>query len=241
MAVTSGDLLTARLDVIRSNIAQRADCLFKLQARVTGGKVARTDRAHLAMVAVFEAFLELGGDPENPDAFFWEDDAHLLEHWALLFMRREVIGRNSITSLYFRDSIRRKDGHCVDQYRWDAWQNIAAWRQKKLTTKGVFPSNDVHLYAPERDLFQKGLADFRAELKEVVSPFAYRLIVERYYENVPVADQVRWVEELYPQYKNDYKRACNFIDKTISRAKKKAALALEAKWGEVARAVGAAA
>jgi hypothetical protein len=231
------DALTNMLLPLVTAVAETAHCVtHRSHGNTKYNDLAKTeDVHHLILSALFEAYLELGGDADRPDLFEWEKNRGALVHAGVRWLRRELLGRSSQAYLMHRNLKVRKDAHMLDEYRWNAWDNIADVSHRHSARVSTY------LAPPEAEkvLFDESVEPFAGELARVLSPTAYRLIVERYRDGIPVSEQVKWVQQAFPKYEGDFKRTSNFIDKTISRARKKAATALKNHWAVVAREVEA--
>lgn len=237
MPRTAADTLEQRLTPTAVRIRTVGFKLIRLMTNLTGNMLTAEDVRHLTLTAAFEAFLELGGDPANPDTFAWDDKSLLLERRGLLWLKRETLGRGSEFGDISSRLTVRKGFAFVEGSRWDAWlyiqSTVAACRPQSGTNEYIREVDQ------ERDLRETNFVDFLEDLRDVLDAQVFQWLVERYRDDVSQQVQVDRFVAATPAYQDagGRKRAEDYINKRVSRARKRAAALLADKWAETAKDV----
>lgn len=220
--------------------------LIKLMTSLTGQHLAPEDIQHLALTAAFEGFLELGGNPETPDTFDWDGSTTALEKRGLLWLKRETLGRNSEFGDVATRLSPRKTGAFVEAYRWTAWQYAAFEQPGRRSAVTAFSGGVVRLEypqpLPQDTAFETpDLSTFLTDLAAVLDTQSFQWLVERFRDGVTQNEQIARLVAETPSYQTEggWKRAENYVNKKVSRARKRAAAVLGDRWATVAREVSA--
>lgn len=215
---------------------------IKRMTRLTGHMMTHQDVDHLALSAAFEAFLELGGDPNNPQAFNWNANSKALEKRGLLWLRRETIGRKTEFGDISTRVAARLNSAFVEGYRWSAW-TYQSVNDKNFTGekhKGYNPLEYVAYTDQETTMIAHDVEKFVDDLKFAVEDEqALTWLLERFRDGVNQNEQIDRLVAQTPKYQGPGGRAKAeaYIHKKISRARQRAAALLAPKWQDLAREV----
>ena len=209
--------------------------------RCIGSRVARTSwRMHHAPVqlreyreysltAAYEAFVALGGDPEHPDEFPWDDRYGELKKAAVRALRRRLRSENENDTDEARRNYPRREVACLDCYRWDAWGDVSEARQRRVCeADDDRPVN--HVYQPEvcSDT-EPALARLAATVAECLSREDLELVTRHYFQQVPqrvLAAELAVVRGSTPE------QAETLVNVRLHRARRKLRRALGDLWRE---------
>lgn len=213
--------------------------LIKRMTRLTGHMMTHQDIDHLTFSAAFEAFLELGGSPEAPEAFDWDANQKDLEKKGLLWLRRETIGRKTEFGEIATRMSTRLNSAFLEGYRWSAWSYQSSVSGKHDTAK--HPTLDYVAPTPQDTLLLHNEVDaFETDLRGAIQDEqALQWVLERFRDGVSQKEQIESFVTLNPKYQGPggRTRAEAYIHKKISRARQRAAALLAPKWQELAREV----
>lgn len=239
VSTQQGQYLVAKLDVAAEQIRTVGFKLIKLMSNLTGTMLSQEDVRHYALSAAFDAFIELGGDPNQPNDFAWDDAdcAEALVKTGLTCMRRELIGRKTEFGDVATRLTQRKDGAFVDRYQWTAWETtfpVPERRKGRGTIAAMEMSEYMVATEQERRLEEQELFTFEDDLRQALADDeeAFQWLVERHRDGVPQDEQIDRFVAQHPAYQGTggRRRAENYINQRISRARKKAARRLRRKW-----------
>lgn len=239
------DRLVAALEPSMARVRTLGYRFFKIASKLTGDYLTAEDVDHLCRMAVFEAFLQLGGQVDAPEAFDFTAHTVALERLGLRALRHATLGAKSEYGAAGRRLSLRKDGAMVSALRWDAWTHLGIVGDEHhvgTDARRVTAAVSEEYVAPnpvEADILAERISTFASALEQVVSPTAFRWLIERYRDGVTIRTQAERLMAERPEYAGDFQRAANYIDQTISRARRKAAVALGAEWGALAADVEA--
>lgn len=226
--------------------------LIKLMTGLTGQVLSHADVEHLALTAAFEGFLELGGVPEAPESFDWPGHATSLEKRGLLWLKRETLGRQSEFGDVATRLSPRKTGAFVDTYRWSAWKHVTFSPHNQMPGTSHIGSELRSMACAERLEYLEptaqdaaidapDLSAFLRDLASVLDAQSFQWLVERFRDGVSQTEQIARFIAATPSYQGEggQKRAEDYINKKVSRARKRAAAVLGDRWAAVAREVTA--
>jgi hypothetical protein len=215
----------------------------KRMTRLTGHMMTHQDIDHLTFSAAFEAFLELGGNPDKPEEFDWNGRTKDLEKRGLLWLRRETIGRKTEFGEIATRVATRLNSAFVEGYRWSAWSYQPSGGESTGTGKGHGRASALEYVAPipqETMLIEQELEGFESDLRGVIEDEqALKWVLERFRDGVSQNEQIERFVEVNPKYQGPggRQRAEAYIHKKISRARQRASILLEEKWHDLAREV----
>lgn len=238
--MSSTDLLTDLLTPTAIRIRTVGFKLVKLMTKLTGNMLTKEDVQHFVLSAAFEAFLDLGGNPDQPNDFDWPGNTLALEKRGLRWLRREVVGRQSEFGEVTARLKNRKNTAFVDCYRWTAW-TYENFNSSRAVTHNSVGFEYTTVSDAERSLQEEEVGSFITDLKGALDEREFRWLIERYIEGVPQSVQIDRVVAENPEYQlpNGRKRAEGFLNVAIWRARERAKAVLGAKWREVAQDVTA--
>lgn len=234
------DLLTSLLTPSSIRIRTVGFKLVKLMTKLTGNMLTKDDVQHFVLSAAFEAFLDLGGNPDAPEAFDWAANELTLEKRGLRWLRKEVVGRKSEFGEVTARLKNRKNSAFVDCYRWTAWtyENFNSSRAIAHNTVGfeyTVPSD------ADKALQEEEVGMFVDDLKKTLNEREFQWLIERYVEGLPQSVQIDRLVSENPEYQtaDGRKRAEGFLNVAIWRARERAKAVLGDKWREIAKDVAA--
>jgi hypothetical protein len=202
------------------------------------------DIDHLTFCAAFEAFLELGGNPEAPEAFDWNNQTKDLEKRGLLWLRRETIGRKTEFGEIATRVAPRKNSAFIEGYRWSAWTHQEPQYADHHDTRHGPQAVLEYVQFPEqeRNMREEEVSKFEADLRLVVTDAqALQWLLERFRDGISQNDQIERFVAQNPSYQGPggRLRAEGYISKKISRARQRASTLLASKWKDLAHEVAA--
>lgn len=232
-----GDRVCSYGNMIRRTAAARYDY-----------RTTDTEWRHLGQVAVFEAFLELGGDCDSPERFDWASAS--LVRKAVSLLQKMCIGSHSdIYDYILRGRVRLAGAH-NEELQWDSWRDATvtdAAGDRDL----VNGQADLGLHAQAQTGSQRYYDfDSRAHRAPINEEIVFQLtsllrpqeavwLIRRYRDGEPTAAIARELVEKEPRYQaaDGFTRASRYVDVVVHRAKKKARSLLEPQWGQLAQEV----
>lgn len=232
--------LEARLVPVAHRIRTVGFRLIKVMTKLTGVMLTPDEVQHLSLTAAFEAYLELGGDPERPTEFDFAGRAQELEKAGLRWLKRETVGRNTEFGDITTRLSSRKMTAFVESYRWSAWA-YATTEARSSEPKAERPLEYAAPVEQERAMMASQIHAFSDDLKAVLDPQSYQWLIERFRDDVTQTEQIDRFIAANPSYQDatGRLRAENYINQKVSRARRRAAAMLADKWATTAREVGA--
>jgi hypothetical protein len=237
------DSLTERLATTGSVVCRLGGFIRRLINQQNAEPIPDVEWEQHGRVAVFFAFVALGGDVDSPETFNWK--ARPLIGKSLSLLQQLTLGSQSDLYDKVLRTRARLIAHPVDEMCWDAWQTVCAEELRELshhgarwhTGKGIpFVARDRHqefLRKTERKAVSEALiADLQATLK----PQEAVWLVRRYRDGVPtsvLAKEMVANNEHY-QTPDGLLRAIRCIDVAVHRARHKAQRLLPSKWAHLA-------
>lgn len=198
------------------------------------------DYESLSVYAAFEAAIELGLDPDQPDAFNWLGKAGAVFARGRTILRNELQGSHTTYGdLRARRKFRRRVPAAGGWKAWDGLQATSAGSRrigkgpsptKELPDPEAVWSDEVPQDAVGHDCDCERLQD---ALKQILRPLPYWVLLQNVLRGVPLLELARSFEKAHPEYSTD---AHNMLMVTKSRALAKARTLLAPHWREMARA-----
>lgn len=192
-----------------------------------------------SLVAVFDAFAELGGRPDRPEAFDWDAQMATLLEKAHARMALVFQGRSSQAGAARIRTKLRKSAALNEEYRWDSWRHS-------------HPNDDDDLMQ-DSDLRERQLRGVWAVLREKLPSEDYRYLRAIYHDGRRQVDLARDVIRqraygfVHPHARTqaaeqdaarELQRVETAVNVALHRARKRAAMVLPAHWRDLLRTTG---
>lgn len=218
-----------------------AKTLLRTMAKLTGEPLEQSDYRHHADTAAFEAFIDLGGNVDDPAGFDFEGQYDALVARAMKHLRRELVGRESVFGdIHMRQSARQNRA-IVDGDSWSAWKYAGVEETEYVDGALLGSANDVT--EQDRHLYELELRRMDAILRSKLTANEYRWLIERDRDGVSQDVQIATLVEADRlgqikrhgnskgyQGPDGRKRAETYINTTVTRARQKAAAILGQEW-----------
>lgn len=202
-----------------------------VQGRVAGGTAFdRREFRQDCEVAVFEAFIALGGDVEAPGKFDWSSDALFTR--ALAELEQDTRGKGSA----YHDAVNRlrprADRSTVAQYQWTAWRQRPLGGSNSKAGRPGRPRTDgrLHTIDPMENPGEDMAGDLIAAIKNAVGERDADLVRRFYLEGETLRDMARAQVGSDDPVKIEAARAN--LSQRLRRIRHKCATLLDASWRE---------
>lgn len=205
--------------------------------------ISDTDWKQHGRVAVFLAFLNLDGNPDQPAAFDWQAKTFVSK--ALSILQQVTIGSESDVYDRIVRGRQRRSAKGVEELRWDAWQSASlddlAGHRAVEEFAPTIETHAAHMVERHQE-FEQGQArpqvgdQLVKELTRYLKPQEAVWLIRRYRDGVPTAVLAEELCRKNSKYQTpDGKtRAVRCIDVAVHRARAKARNALSPQWHRLA-------
>ncbi len=223
--------LTSRLTPIADLLCNKRNRMVRLIGTPAAECQDQHDFRHFAMVAAFNALVDLGGNPDDPAT--WPPDALLLPR-ARTWLARDLQASGT-TFGDWRARYARRD--LTPRLRWDAWRAPAPSnaRTKALVTEEIY-QQDLHLNESAR----QGLYD---AVRAVLNEYESYVVYEHFWRGRTVRDIAKAIAEGGTPVPNESGepfvprgRVEKRVQKLLQRALERAEKRLGAEWRMLAEA-----
>lgn len=213
-------------------------------ARRATKMLSRHEWQHLCLTAVYLAYAQRGGTPEDMETFAWDNEQFLAEAAAIL--RVYVTGQASdFVDIHRRNSVRH-NGAVNAEVCWDAWRSSGdqeagdaflqyrGWSRDdgspiEAVASEYYNAEDELLETIEsRDLLDELFAD----LARILSPRDVRFLKQRYLDGLDQYEIAAQVIREQPEYQtpDGMRRAVRMVNVAVHRARRRARTLLPPKY-----------
>jgi hypothetical protein len=238
MVLATSDTLDAQLIALGKTLCQYGTPLVRRVRAARWNAMPEWEWQHHGRAAAYLAFIDLGGDPDQPDAFGW-NNPQLLKR-GLSYLQDATLGGESE---FYDERVRgrnRKSGSLNAELCWDAWLSAtpddtgaavdapaarSAWSQWTPSVEAEVSFED----AMDRAVVEE---QFEWAILRVLPPQEAVWLIRRFRDGVATKTLAEELVAKEPRYAgpNGLARATNYIDVTVHRAKAKAKKLLGADW-----------
>lgn len=224
-------------ETARRHVCRLASPLLLASMRGTRDVTTEADFQTFVHTAVFLAFLDAGGTPDDPAAFAWAEQHHAIVRAATVTIKRQLNGRHSLHGDIMRRTKSRRDWVGITAC-WSAWETgTAESADTGYAPAGADRARRHDLATCEssvtRDVRSADLSTLCERLAAALTANEYAWLLARFVERRPYQEMIDDLVAAEPARYGDAKgraRAATRIDVTIHRAKKKAAAILGGDW-----------
>lgn len=245
------DLWTPLLEpVARSLRVTNGRLLADLFRKTSGAQDAATiaEFTQASVTAVFEAFLDLGGDVENPHAFDWIGQRGALLRAAKEHLREAVTGHGSTYAQYRSRYLQRVHVIKASKHAWTAWDRMYEPASSDVGSAELMGSKNTSRAQPARrdyvsdqdlHLHNQMVAGLEGAVRAAVSPQQADFLIAHYLHDRPQIEIAR--ERLSAQgistpTEQQLRREENAVNRTLTRARQSAAARLPDVWRDYLQA-----
>lgn len=223
-----------------------ADLFRKTAGSQDAATIAEFTQASLA--AVFEAFLDLGGDVENPEAFEWAAQRGALLRAAREHLREAVTGNGSTYSQYRSRYLQRVHVIRASKHAWTAWDRMYEPASSDVGSAELMGFKNTsraqparHDYVPDQELHLHAqmVAGLEGAVRAAVSPQQADFLIAHYLHDRPqieIARERLTAQGIAAPTEQELRREENAVNRTLTRARQSAAARLPAVWRDYIRA-----
>lgn len=222
--------LTDCLGAVADGLCSRRNRMLRLVGSPAAECETLEDFRHFAMVAAFNALLELGGDPDDPDT--WPAPAQLLPR-ARTWLARDLQS-SSTTFGDFRARYARRD--LMPHLRWDSWRGT----ERPRPVRHIITSPDPQ---PQEVALEEGLRGGLFEaVREVLNEYEAWVVYEHFWRGRTVRDIAKAVADGGTPVPSNgepfvpHGRVEKRVQKLLQRALERAAARLGDEWRTLAAA-----